>query len=70
MSSFFFLCIINVFIFGCAGSPLLFGVFSRCGERGLLSSRGVQRSHRGGFSCCGNLALACAGFSRCDLWTQ
>ena len=48
---------IYVFISGCAGSPLLFGFFSRCGERGPLSSCGAQSSHCSGFSCCRARAL-------------
>ena len=34
--------IIYLFIFGCAGSLLLCGLFSRCGEWGLLSSVGFS----------------------------
>ena len=41
---------IYLFIFGCAGSSLLQGLFFSCGERGLLSSRGVQASRCSGFS--------------------
>ena len=41
-----------LFMFGCAGSSLPLGLFSGCGERGLLSSRGVQASHCAGLSCC------------------
>ena len=41
----------NVFIFGCAGSLLLWGLFSGCGERG------AQGSHCGGFSRCKARAL-------------
>ena len=33
------------------------GLCSRCGERWLLSSCGIQASHFGGFSCCGARAL-------------
>ena len=42
---------IILFIFGCAGSSLLRGLFSSCGEEGLLSSCGVQVSRCSGFSC-------------------
>ena len=42
---------IYLFIFGCAGSSLLHGLFSSCGKQGLLSSCGVQASHCCGFSC-------------------
>ena len=37
---------------------MLRGLFSSCGEQGLLSSRGAWASHRGGSSCCGARALA------------
>ena len=37
--------------FGCAGSLLLHGLFSSCGERRLLSSCGTWASHCGAFSC-------------------
>ena len=44
-------------------------------SRRLLSSRGVQASHRGGFSCCGAWApgtrasvVAAHGLSGCGLW--
>ena len=40
----------SLFIFGCAWSSLLHGLFSICGERGPLSSYIMQTSHR--FSCC------------------
>ena len=42
---------IILFIFGCAGSSLLRGLFSSCGEEGLLSSCGVRASRCSGFSC-------------------
>ena len=45
---------IYLFVFGCTGSSLLCGLFSSCGERGLLSSCSVQASHYSGFSCCGD----------------
>ena len=44
---FFFFLINFLFILGCAGSPLLRGLFSSCGEQGLLSSSGAQASHCG-----------------------
>ena len=44
--------IVYSFIFGCNMSSLLHGLFSRCGERGLLSGCRAQASHFGGFSCC------------------
>ena len=61
-----FKCIpcIYVFVFGCAGSLLLPGLFSTCGDWWLHSSCGAQASHRSGFFCCG--ALACGlRISRC-----
>ena len=45
-----FICL---FIFGCAGSWLLHGLFSSCGYWDLLSNGGVEVSRGGGFSCCG-----------------
>ena len=36
-----------IVIFGCAGSLLLLGLFSRYEKRGLLSSCGVRASHCG-----------------------
>ena len=51
--SFFFKFYLYIFIFGCAGfSLLLLGLFSRCGERGLLSRCSARVSHRGGCPCC------------------
>ena len=41
----------NLFIYGCTGSSLSRGLFSSCGERGLLSSWGAQASHYCGLSC-------------------
>ena len=37
-----------LFIFGCAGSSFLRGLFSSCSERGLLSSCGARVSYWGG----------------------
>ena len=48
---FFFLVFIYLFIFDCAGSYLLRGLLSSCGEQRLLSSC-VWASHWGDFSCC------------------
>ena len=42
---------LKLFIFGCAGSLLLYGLFSCCGKQGLLSSCGVWASDCSGFSC-------------------
>ena len=47
--------------FGCAGSSLLHGLFSSCGEWELLSSCITQVSHCGGRSYCGEQALGHVG---------
>ena len=47
------------FIFGCARSRLLRGLFSRWGERGIPSSPGAQASQCGGFSYYRARALEC-----------
>ena len=52
----------HLFIFGCAESSLLSGLFSSCGEWGLLSYWGAQASHCSDFSCCGTWALGRSGF--------
>ena len=39
----YFVCL---FLFGCAESSLLHGLFSNCGESGLLSSWGAWALHR------------------------
>ena len=62
--SFFFFFLI---IFGCIGSLLLCGLFSSCGQWGLLSCFGAQVSHCGGFSCCRAQALGHVDFSSRDL---
>ena len=46
LKKFFF----NLF-FVCAGSSLLHGLFSSCGEQGLFSSCETRVSHCSGFSC-------------------
>ena len=46
------------------------GLFSSCGERGLLSSCSAQPSLCSGFSCCGAQASGYAGFSSCGTWAQ
>ena len=51
---FFFLnfyLFIHSFIFDCAGSSLLHGLFSSCSEWRLLSSCSARASHCSGFSC-------------------
>ena len=58
----FFKCIflfIILFIYGCAGSSLLRGLFSGCS---------VWTSHYSGFSSCGARALGLEGFSSCGAW--
>ena len=47
----------SFFSFGCAGSWLLRGVFSSCGDWGLLFSGSVQASRCSGVSCCRARAL-------------
>ena len=56
---------IHVFHFGSAGSSLLWGLFSSCGNQGLLPSCGVWASHCQGFSCCGARPLGHSGFRSC-----
>ena len=56
-----------LFIFGCVGSLLLCGVFSR-NEWGLLSSCGAQASHYSGFSWFGAQAPGHRGVSSCSSW--
>lgn len=53
---------------GFAGSPLLSGFSSSCGEQRLLS-RGGRPSHRGGFSVLG-VGARDAGFGGCDPGAQ
>ena len=48
-----------LFIFACPGPSLLRGLFSSCGEWGLLSSCSVRASHFSGFSCGKAWALGC-----------
>ena len=47
------------YLFGCAGSLLLPGFFSGCGEQGLLSSCSVQASRFSDVSCRGTQGLGC-----------
>ena len=70
LDSSFFTCNFIYFIFGCARSFLLHGLFSSCGERGLLCNCSVQASHSSRFSCCGAWTLGCMGFSSCRVWAQ
>ena len=60
----FLFLFIYLFVFGCARSSLLHGLFSSFGQQGLLSSWSVQASYRADFSC-GIRALGGAGFSNC-----
>ena len=53
-----------LFIFGCAGSSLLWGLFSSCAERGLLFSYGGWATHCVASSIC-RAQTRCAGFSSC-----
>ena len=59
----------NLFCYGCAGSLLLCGLFSSCGERGHLS-RCVRASHCVGFSCRGAQALGCTGSRSRHTWAK
>ena len=59
----------SLFIFGCAGSSRVHGLFSSCGQRGPLSSCGTRASHCCGSSCWGAQAPGCVGFSSCASWT-
>ena len=54
---FIYLFLILLIFFGCAGYLLLCRLFFSCREWGLLSCRGFQASHCGGFSCCVTRAL-------------
>ena len=63
-SFFFFFC-----ISGCTRSSLPWGLFSSCGEQGLLSSYCVWASSCGGFSY-GPQALGHMGFSSCSTQAQ
>ena len=67
---FFIILFMYSFIFGCAGSLLLCGLFSSCSKQGLVSSCGLQTSHCSGFSCCGAQALGRTNFSSCGTGAQ
>ena len=56
-------------IWGRAGSSSLLGLFSRCGDWGLLQLA-VKASQCGDFSLCGVQALRCWSFSGCGRWGQ
>ena len=58
MKVFFFLSyLINLFYFCLSWVFIAAGLFSSCGEHGLLSRGSAQASHCDGFSCCGARAL-------------
>ena len=75
---FVFVCLFPfLFIFCCAGSSLLCGLFSSCSKWGLLSSCIAWASHCGGFSCWGvwtvghatvEPVVAACGLSSCGSW--
>jgi len=50
-----------IYLFICAGSSQLQGIFSSCGKWGLLSGFGTWASHCSSVPCCGAQALGCAG---------
>ena len=56
---------VPIYLFLVVLSLLLHGLFSSCGEQGLLSRCGAQSSYGGGFSCCGARALRHRGLSSC-----
>ena len=61
--------LINLFIFGCAGSSLLHGLFSSCGEQGLLSSCPARASPCSGFSCRAQASVVVAhGLNNRGFW--
>ena len=70
LSSFLFLKFLFIYLFDCAGSSLLLGLFSSCGEWGLLPSCVAWASHFSDFSCCGAWALGLPGFCSCSAWIQ
>lgn len=54
-----------IYLSDCAGSSLLYGLFSTCGEKGLLSSCDARAFQFGGFSCCETQVLEDTGFTGC-----
>ena len=54
-----------LFIYGCAGSSLLQGLFSSCSEQRLPSSCHAVASHCSAFSGCRTWALEHANFNSC-----
>ena len=59
----FLYVILFILFLAVLGGFLLRRLFSSCGEQGLLCNWGVWASHPSGFSCCGERALGCMGFS-------
>ena len=59
-----------LFIFGCAGSSVLLGLFSSCSKQGLYSSRSAQSSHCSFLSRFRVWTSGHVGFSRCCTWAQ
>ena len=57
-----------MYLSDCAGTSLLCGLFSTCGEKGLLSSCDGRAFQFGSFSCYRARALEHAGISGCSLW--
>ena len=61
----FFYYFICFFIYSCAASLLLGGLFSACSKQGLLFGCSMQA-----FSCGGMRVLGCVGLSSCSRQTQ
>ena len=61
---------IIVFLFGCAESSLLCGLYSSCGGWGLLFSCSSRAPHCTGFFRSGAWALGNSGFGSCGTWAQ
>ena len=59
------LLLFKFYLFGCAGSLLLVGLFSSCGRQGLLSTCSAWASQWGGFSPGEAQAPGCVAFSSC-----
>ena len=57
-----------LFVFGCAGSSLLCGLFYSCSHWEHCSLVTALVSHYNGFSCCRTQALGSMGFSNCRVW--
>ena len=59
-----------LFIFGCAGSSLLHGLFSSCDKQGATLAVVCWHSHCGGFPCCRARLPGHTGFSSCSVRAQ